>query len=107
MGLRALLARPAARVVTFRLFHAALAPLADAGKLGYVLFQFAPWVRFSEARLEEIASLPGRLPGFTVAVEFRDRSGFPGHAAETLAALPAARIPHAMVQPPPTVKASP
>ena len=23
------------------------APLADAGKLGYVLFQFAPWVRFS------------------------------------------------------------
>src|SRR3989449_6076976 len=98
---------PEAIDATFRLFHAALAPLADAGKLGYVLFQFAPWVRFSEARLEEIASLPGRLPGFTVAVEFRDRSWFPGHAAETLAALSAARIAHVMVDAPPTVNAIP
>src|SRR5256712_14123848 len=90
MGLRALLARPAARVVTFRLFHAALAPLADAGKLGYVLFQFAPWVRFSEARLEQLASLPGRLPGFRGAVEFCERLWFSGHAAGTLTALTAA-----------------
>jgi len=88
---------PEAIDATFRLFHAALAPLADAGKLGYVLFQFAPWVRFSEARLEQIASLPGRLPGFRVAVEFRDRSWFPGHAAETLTALTAARIAHVVV----------
>jgi uncharacterized protein YecE (DUF72 family) len=98
---------PEAIAATFRLFHAALAPLADAGKLGYVLFQFAPWVRFSAARLEEIASLPGRLPGFTVAVEFRDRSWFPGHAAETLAALAAARIAHVVVDAPPTVNAIP
>ena len=27
----------------FRLFRAALSPLADAGKLGYILFQLAPW----------------------------------------------------------------
>ncbi len=36
---------------TFRLFRAALGPLEDARKLGYVLFQFAPWVRFDHARL--------------------------------------------------------
>jgi len=98
---------PEAIDATFRLFHGALAPLADAGKLGYVLFQFAPWVRFSEVRLEDIASLPGRLPGFTVAVEFRDRSWFPGHAAETLAALSAARIAHVVVDAPSTVNAIP
>ena len=98
---------PEAIDATFRLFHAALAPLADAGKLGYVLFQFAPWVRFSEARLEQIASLPGRLPGFRVAVEFRDRSWFPGHAAETLTALTTARIAHVVVDAPSTVNAIP
>jgi len=98
---------PEAIDATFRLFHAALAPLAEAGKLGYVLFQFAPWVRFSPARLDEIASLPARLPGFTIAAEFRDRSWFPGHAAETLATLAAARIAHVVVDAPPTVNAVP
>src|SRR5687768_6799114 len=28
--------------ITFRLFRASLGPLEDSGKLGYVLFQFAP-----------------------------------------------------------------
>ncbi|PYO02632.1 MAG: DUF72 domain-containing protein [Candidatus Rokuibacteriota bacterium] len=92
---------------TFRLFHAALTPLAEAGKLGYVLFQFAPWVRFSAARLDEIVALPGRLPGFTIAVEFRDRSWFPDHAAETLGALAAGRVAHVVVDAPPTVNAVP
>jgi len=98
---------PEAIDATFRLFHAALTPLAEAGKLGYVLFQFAPWLRFSPARLDEIASLPARLPGFTIAAEFRDRSWFPGHAGETLATLAAARIAHVVVDAPPTVNAVP
>ena len=46
-----------------------LAPLETAGKLGYVLFQLAPWVRFDAERLDYLASLPARLPGMTVAVE--------------------------------------
>src|SRR5207249_303206 len=66
----------------FRLFRAALAPLAEAGKLGYVLFQLAPWVRYDDARLAYLASLPARLPGWTVAVEFRHRSWLPDHAHE-------------------------
>jgi uncharacterized protein YecE (DUF72 family) len=84
----------------FRLFRAALAPLAEAGKLGYVLFQFAPWVHFEPARLDYLASLPERLPGATVAVEFRHRSWFPDHADETLGALRAARLAHVITDAP-------
>jgi uncharacterized protein YecE (DUF72 family) len=76
----------------FRLFRAALAPLADAGKLGYVLFQFAPWVRYDDARLEYLASLPARLPGCSVAVEFRHRSWLPDHVHESLDTLRRARV---------------
>src|SRR5262249_40747823 len=71
---------------------AALAPLADTGKLGYVLFQLAPWVRFDDARLEYLASLPSRLPGSKVAVEFRHRSWLPDHVHATLSTLHRARI---------------
>ena len=84
----------------FRLFGAALAPLAEAGKLGYVLFQFAPWVHFEPARLDYLASLPERLPGAAVAVEFRHRSWFPDHADETLRALRAARLAHVVTDAP-------
>lgn len=91
----------------FALFRSALAPLADAGKLGYVLFQLAPWVRFGARRLDEVASLPGRLPGWRLAVEFRDRSWFPEHARETLAALHGAGVAHVVVDAPDTVNAIP
>jgi uncharacterized protein YecE (DUF72 family) len=86
--------------ITFRLFRAALGPLEDAGKLGYVLFQFAPWVRFSRERLDELAALPARLPGCRVAVEFRDRSWFPDHGDETLAVLRDAGLAHVVVDAP-------
>jgi uncharacterized protein YecE (DUF72 family) len=84
----------------FRLYRAAIDPLVAAGKLGYVLFQFAPWIRFTDTALAYVASLPDRLPGLTIAVEFRDRSWFPDHAAETLAALRAARLAHVVVDGP-------
>ena len=84
----------------FRLFRAAVAPLGEAGKLGYVLFQFAPWVHFDTARLDYLASVPERLPGWTIAVEFRHRSWFPDHAADTLEALREARLAHVIVDGP-------
>ena len=84
----------------FKLFRAALAPLEEAGKLGYVLFQFAPWVHFAPGRLDYVASLPERLPGWTVAAEFRHRSWFPDHADETLSALRAARLAHVVTDAP-------
>lgn len=102
----------------FRLFAASLGPLARAGKLGYVLFQFAPWVRFDDARLAYLASLRGRLnldapwastvlPGAALAVEFRDRSWFPEHAEETLRVLRAAGLAHVVVDAPDTPNAVP
>lgn len=91
----------------FRLFRAAIAPLAEAGKLGYVLFQLAPWVRYDHARLDYLASLPARLPGLTIAVEFRDRSWLPDHVGETLGALRGAGLAHVIVDAPATPNAVP
>jgi uncharacterized protein YecE (DUF72 family) len=68
----------------FALFRAALEPLAAAGKLGYVLFQLAPWVRYGERVLAYLATLPGRLPGWAVAVEFRHESWIPRRTAEVV-----------------------
>ena len=45
----------------FRLYREALAPLAESGKLGYVLFQLAPWIRFSDQGLAYLASIYGPL----------------------------------------------
>jgi len=92
---------PPALDATFRVFRAALGPLEDAGKLGYVLFQFAPWVRFAPERLAYLEALRARLPGLAITVEFRDRSWFPDHADETLAVLRAAGLGHVIVDAPP------
>jgi uncharacterized protein YecE (DUF72 family) len=73
-----------ARDWAFAAFREALQPLGDAGKLGYVLFQMAPWVRFGRPALDYLAGLPARLPGVTLAVEFRDASWLPQHADEVL-----------------------
>jgi uncharacterized protein YecE (DUF72 family) len=84
----------------FRVFRAAVRPLEEAGKLGYVLFQFAPWVHYEPRRLDALAALPGRLPGCTVAVELRHRSWFPDHADETIGVLRAARLAHVITDAP-------
>ena len=78
-----------ARDWAFRTFREALQPLLDAGKLGYVLFQMAPWFKLRPGRLAYLETLPAPLPGVTIAVEFRDASWLPGHTDETLAFLPA------------------
>lgn len=51
-----------------------LAPLAGAGRLGYVLFQLPPGTRYAPAVVEEMARWPRELPGRRIAVEFRHRS---------------------------------
>ncbi|HEU5321958.1 MAG TPA: DUF72 domain-containing protein [Methylomirabilota bacterium] len=98
---------PAARAAAFAPFRAALRPLAEAGKLGYVLFQLAPWVHYDRGWLDYLASLGERLPGCTIAVEFRHRSWLPAHAGATLAALRAARLAHVIVDGPVTAGAVP
>ena len=96
-----------ARDATLTLFARALAPLARAGKLGYVLFQLAPWVHFGGTQLDDLAALPGRLPGFTLAVEVRHRSWYGDRARETFRALRAARLAHVIVDAPATSNAVP
>jgi uncharacterized protein YecE (DUF72 family) len=98
---------PEALDAAFRLFRASLNPLVESGKLGYVLFQLAPWVRFGAAALDFLGGLPSRLPGWRLAVEFRDRSWFPEHAAETLGVLQSGGLAHVVVDAPLAVNAVP
>lgn len=91
-----------ARDWAFDTFREALQPLEDAGKLGYVLFQMAPWVRYGSEALDYLASLPQRLPGLTVAVEFRDASWLPGHTDEVLGFLAARGLTYVSVDAPRT-----
>ena len=55
----------------WELHREALAPLAAAGKLGAVLFQFPPWFVRSRVNRAYLQHLPERLPGWPLAVEFR------------------------------------
>ena len=91
-----------AREWAFATFREALQPLADAGKLGYVLFQMAPWVKYGERALEYLGSLPARLPGTTIAIEFRDASWLPDHAEETLNLLSGRGLTYVSVDAPRT-----
>jgi uncharacterized protein YecE (DUF72 family) len=62
-------------------FTMAIEPLRRVGKLGAVLFQFPPWFVPSPASLAHIAACVDRLPGFQIAVEFRNRAWFEGKRA--------------------------
>jgi uncharacterized protein YecE (DUF72 family) len=73
-----------ARAWAFGAMQAALDPLRQTGKLGYVLFQLAPWLKFSDDVFEYLARVPGMLPKSIVAVEFRNRSWYGPHTDETL-----------------------
>jgi uncharacterized protein YecE (DUF72 family) len=73
----------------FAELRSSLRPLQDAGKLGYVLFQLAPWVKRSEASQAYLAMLPAVVPETMIAVEFRSRSWFDEHTGDTLRFLAA------------------
>ncbi len=91
----------------FSVFRASVEPIAQAGKLGYILFQLAPWVHYATAQLDYLASLPGRLPGWTVAVEFRHRSWYGDHTEQTLSVLRESRLAHVIVDAPAVPNAVP
>ncbi len=54
-------------------FREFLVPLAEAGKLGYVLFQLPPSTRYDPDLLDEIRGWGRELKGHRLAVEFRHR----------------------------------
>jgi uncharacterized protein YecE (DUF72 family) len=85
----------------WELHRHALAPLADAGKLGAVLFQFPPWFVSSAANAAYVRELPQRLSGWTLAVEFRGGGWMePQAAAGTLRLLEEAGLAYVCVDEP-------
>lgn len=67
---------PEIRDELWKRFIAGIQPLQAAGKLGALHFQFAPWVTYGPKAMAHIEDCAARLPGMTLAVEFRHRSWF-------------------------------
>jgi len=61
------------RELTHR-FRDALAPLAQAGKLGVVLFQFPVWFPISSARKADLRRIRDSFHDFRVAIELRNET---------------------------------
>jgi len=69
----------------WRRFRAALAPLQQAGKLGAVHFQFAPWLLRNRGSIAHVEHCVERMHGFLLAAEFRHATWFFGeHLEQTL-----------------------
>jgi uncharacterized protein YecE (DUF72 family) len=82
-------------------FAAALAPLAGAGKLGAVTFQFPPSYRNTEEHQDYLKLLPELFPGYPVSVEFRRADWLDDeHAEGTFRLLEDAGLSYTMVDEP-------
>jgi uncharacterized protein YecE (DUF72 family) len=66
----------------WRRFIAALAPLKDAGKLGAVHFQFAPWLLRNREGMAHVRHCVEQMENHLLAVEFRNKSWFEGDNLE-------------------------
>jgi uncharacterized protein YecE (DUF72 family) len=70
----------------WRRFSEALEPLRQAGKLGAVHFQFAPWLLRNREGHAHVQECVDRMEGYLLAVEFRNKTWFDGaNAASTVA----------------------
>lgn len=85
----------------FKRYLAALTPLRDAGKLGLIHFQFAPWFLRSSRDKAHIAYCVEKMAGCEVSVEFRNNTWLaPEHVDETLAMLRDLGVTHTTVDEP-------
>jgi uncharacterized protein YecE (DUF72 family) len=70
----------------WRRFSEALEPLRQAGKLGAVHFQFAPWLLRNREGHAHVQECVARMEGCLLSVEFRNKSWFEGaNAQKTIA----------------------
>jgi uncharacterized protein YecE (DUF72 family) len=94
--------------LSFNMFWSALAPLRAAGKLGHLLFQFPPYFIRRSANLDYLASLPERMPGASIAIEFRHASWLAAGAARdaTLKFLRERGFTYVSIDAPPATVAS-
>ncbi|MBU2664407.1 DUF72 domain-containing protein [Actinoplanes bogorensis] len=75
-------------------FLSALDPLAQAGKLGAVLFQFPPWFGIRRSNKEYLLEVAARCKPIRPVFEFRNASWFDGaNQNETLDFLRAHKLP--------------
>lgn len=82
-------------------FLAALNPLADAGKLGALLFQFPQWFPIGKRNKEYILDCKKRCEPVPICVEFRNKTWMsPENEAETLDFLASYGIPYVCVDMP-------
>jgi uncharacterized protein YecE (DUF72 family) len=85
----------------WRRFHEALAPLRHAGRLGLVHFQFPPWLLRNREGHEHVRHCIDRMQGFTVSVEFRNRTWFDdAHRDQTIAFERELAVVHTVVDGP-------
>jgi uncharacterized protein YecE (DUF72 family) len=70
------LKRPSSELLerAFQMFWSALEPFREAGKLAMITCQFPPYFTARSSSFEYLASLPERLPGASIAIEFRHPS---------------------------------
>lgn len=86
----------------WRLFRRAVEPLHEAGKLGAVLLQFAPWIRPAKHTPAMLARVRERMGGLPVAVEFRHPSWLEPRLRERLwAQLREQRLTYVVADTPP------
>lgn len=62
----------------WRRFSEALEPLRQAGKLGAVHFQFAPWLLRNREGMAHVRHCVEKMPDHLLSVEFRNQSWFGG-----------------------------
>ena len=62
----------------WRRFSEALEPLRQAGKLGAVHFQFAPWMLRNREGMAHVRECVARMEDHRLSVEFRNKSWFDG-----------------------------
>lgn len=75
--------------------------MRDAGKLGMIHFQFAPWLVRSRRDKSHIAYCVEKMAGCEVSVEFRNKTWFEAeHVEETLAMLRDLGVTHTVVDEP-------
>lgn len=88
-------------------FLGALDPLAAAGKLGVLLFQFPPWFGIRRSNKEYLLEVTARCKPLRPVFEFRNASWFEGgNREETLEFLRAHRLPYVCVDMPQGHKSS-
>jgi uncharacterized protein YecE (DUF72 family) len=82
-------------------FLSALEPLAEAGKLGAILFQFPPWFTIRRSNKQFLLEVAGRCDPLPVMIELRHGSWFDGdNQQETLEFLREHRLPYVCVDMP-------